>query len=472
MSQDMIDLVYNSPEFDKDYTLYRFIENDDYLRDLKVGDIFSDLGFTSTTRNPFYNSDIYKFGFILIKIKIPKNVKGVGLCIESYSQFPEEEEIILPPYTKLRLIKRDKNITYYHTDINFWSKINTRYEFEYVMSKNKKFDIPNNIIKPEIIYLDLLKDVNIPYDYHINDKIKYFINNYTNDVSQFTTKIGKIDYTILCEWYNSTRVYNNFYSVSLPNGFSIYTIDSNNVPFMIEIGEIDNEIYMNVNYHTRYSFITKDIDENDFLLFISKIANIFGIKNVVIYVDYVGCNINKINKDDEEVGYSYMYGGYCLDYYEYLKNKKRRFNNKNIRVDSIEIKPAFNYKDLDKLYEISPSDGGILDRTDSDDLYQIYKKTYLIDKSNKNNLADFYIWICENYCIHASTLKEKFNKLYRLGYDNPFQKDYYIFDSYAYLYNNSLINMTNLYEPVDNAIKVKLNQNKYMKNRYRLVTGS
>jgi hypothetical protein len=97
-------LVLNAPKFDNEYILYRFVETDEYISNLKIGDIYMDNGFMSTTRDPFYRNDLYKFGFILIKIKIPKGIKGVGLCLEMLSHFPEEEEIILPPLTELKLI--------------------------------------------------------------------------------------------------------------------------------------------------------------------------------------------------------------------------------------------------------------------------------------------------------------------------------------------------------------------------------
>jgi hypothetical protein len=42
-----------------------------------------------------------------VRIKIPKNIKGVGLCIESYSNFPDEQEIILNPLTKLKRLMRN-----------------------------------------------------------------------------------------------------------------------------------------------------------------------------------------------------------------------------------------------------------------------------------------------------------------------------------------------------------------------------
>ena len=90
-------IIEKSPAFDKDYYLYRFIQDDSYLTHLKIGDIFEETSFISTTRNPFYDPKNNYFGFILIKIKIPKDIKGIGLMIETYSLFPQEEEILLNP---------------------------------------------------------------------------------------------------------------------------------------------------------------------------------------------------------------------------------------------------------------------------------------------------------------------------------------------------------------------------------------
>ena len=60
----MWNLVLNAPEFDKSYTFYRFVGKDDYLKSTKIGDTYIEKGFMSTTRDPFYRADLYKFGFI------------------------------------------------------------------------------------------------------------------------------------------------------------------------------------------------------------------------------------------------------------------------------------------------------------------------------------------------------------------------------------------------------------------------
>jgi len=99
----MWELINTAPAFDKPYILYRFIKTDAHIRSLKIGDEYIEQGFTSTTRDPFYRSDIFKFGFILIKIKIPANEIGVALCLETLSHFPHEEEILLSPLSRLMI---------------------------------------------------------------------------------------------------------------------------------------------------------------------------------------------------------------------------------------------------------------------------------------------------------------------------------------------------------------------------------
>jgi hypothetical protein len=155
-------LIKKSPEFSNKNSVYvyRFINSDDYLQHLQINSIFTENSFISTSRNPFYESKIHVFGYILLKIKLPKNKEGIGLCVETYSLFPSEQEIILAP-GKLKLINMvDSNnpnddFTYFHTDINAQKSIYKKYEFEYVeplddliINNYKKetieFNLPNN----------------------------------------------------------------------------------------------------------------------------------------------------------------------------------------------------------------------------------------------------------------------------------------------------------------------------------------
>ena len=75
-----------------------------------------------------------------MKVHIPKNKKGVALCLETCSHFPEEQEIIFPPGSQFKLIAKDSDITYYHTDLNFTTKVKTKYEFEWVGVEEPEID--------------------------------------------------------------------------------------------------------------------------------------------------------------------------------------------------------------------------------------------------------------------------------------------------------------------------------------------
>lgn len=425
----MWETINNAPEFDKSYNVYRFIEDDSYLSHLKINDVFIDPGFISTTRDPFYDSDNYKFGFILIKIKLPSKIKGVALCMETISHFPEEEEIILSPLSKLKLLRKDDNCIYYHTDNNFATKIKTKYEFEYIGKESIQF--PKRSIPKSINLIDFL-EINKPKMLTMQERIKYFTKMYAGELYQYKSLIGNNEYTIFMEWYDSIGAYKNFYASSTQNGFSMYNIDDNNMSFIMEIGETETGVYMYVNYYFRYTATPRntDIDDNDFIKFISSIAYYFDIPLILIYVNYSTCDIiSEITEDDNK---KYFGGNYCVDFYNYLKNKRKRYN----KIDSTIIKPNFGYYQLDRLMKTDPME--ILDKTDRDELYQIYKKTYKPFIDNKDdNIGMFYLWIVDNHCYLSQILANKMFRLYNKN--NPFIKDYYVLDPIGYLYTLGFI---------------------------------
>jgi len=417
-------LINNAPSFDKSYILYRFISTDEHLKHLSVGDKYITPSFTSTTRDPFYRSDEYKFGFILIKIHLPKNKKGVALCMETISHFPKEQEIILAPSSILRLDKKDSNAKYYHTDNIFAEKIKTRYEFTYI-GKEKSVDFVDRPIFSDDFVVDFL-NINKEESLTIKERIKYFIYKYAMPFYQYKTKIGNKDYTIICEWYNSTGVYKNFYAANNNNGFAMYTIIDNFVSFTMEIGEDHSGPYMFVNYYFRHSQINKNnpIKDKDFIYFISTLAHYFEIDKVLIFADYTSCDVisNSAN------GYG---GNYCTDIYNYYKSGKKRYSD----FDSVILKPKFSHYHLDRLKKINIKK--IVTRHDENELYQIYKSEY---KDKNKDLANFYVWLIDNFCASVKDLVKKFDKIFTLD-DNPFNEfnNYYILDAGGYLYNNHFI---------------------------------
>ena len=497
------ELINSAPAFDNNYTVYRFIHTDNHLRELNNGDIHIENSFISTTRDPFYRSDLYKFGFILIKINIPKNIKGVALCVETLSHFPEEQEIIFAPLSIFRLEKKDDKCVYYHADKQFCSQVKTRYEFTYMGQKEITY-MDRPLCDKNNMMLDFLQITAID-TYTLEEKINYFMSKYVNKMNQFAIKLNDNHFTILTERYDSTGAYRKFYAEKNQNGLLFYTLHDNYILFMIEIGEIkkDNSIikYMHVNYYIRYSTIIKNklYTDKQFIQFISEIAHYFGIEQIILWADFMTCDkINTVNntlpeidfiqdieennkiiqqekqkdkqkdkqqekqKDKQQekqkdkpqekqqreytdkgqyskynkkyiTGNINYYGGiYCVDFYLYLKTKKKRYDD----IDRTAMHPKFMYHQLDILRKTSPDK--ILVKTDQDELYQIYNKIYIMQHTqDKYNICDFYLWIIHNNCNLTEILINKIYNLYII--DNPFDVIYYTINPQIILYNSNNI---------------------------------
>lgn len=457
------DLILESPPFDNNYYVYRFIEKDHFIRDLKIGDIYEENGFMSTTRDPFYRSDIYKFGFILLKIKIPKNTKGVALCLETLSQFPAEQEIILPPLCQLKLIAKNEQCVYHHIDQDYGTKIRVRYEFDWVGNKPIKFTRDKEGEENKLV--DFL-NLDSTRTFSLSEKVKIFIAKYLSESNSFDVMIGGQKFQLIGEWFNSQGAYKNFYLLDTSDGFSLYTILNGNVLFMIELADINEERRMVVNYYLRYTNIERQkiIPEQYFINFLSCVANYFNVPSVIIYSDFISCdnvpseqNTLKIqrgfsktpydvsidvvsltnegsNQETDGLGGITYYGGYhSLDVYNYLKDGIKRFDN--MKINKMELKFMYSYSDLDILSTSSPIK--ILNKNDNDELYQIYLRNYKPQHNNKDDIRNFYLWIIKRYCYLISKFVEKLTRLYKTN--NPFETIIYILHPDTYLYNRKFI---------------------------------
>jgi hypothetical protein len=422
------ELIKDAPEFDKQYTVYRFVKRDEYLSHLKIGETFIENGFMSTTRNPFTNSEEL-FGLILIKINVPKNVKGIALCLETISHFPEEQEILFPPLSKFKLIKKDSDCTFYHVDTKFSSKIKTRYEFDWVSNDDIKFIREEKHIKSTPIdFLKLERKINIS----LEEKIKYFKNNYVNDMGQFTININNNEYTILTEEFDSTGAYEKFYATKTKKGFSMYTIYEGYILFFLELSESEKGIdEMHINYYVKHSAIdpNKIIGDDKLIHLYSTIAYFFDIHNVIIYANYMNC---EISYEDEDNKSKIFEGSYCVDFYQYFTTNKKRYSDINIL--NVELYPGFSYYELDFLKTISPEK--IISKEDTE-IYQVYHKIY--SGINNNNIIDFYIWLKNYKCYLLDSYVLLVDKI--LGKNNPFTNDIYYLDPISYLYNRKYIKL-------------------------------
>lgn len=467
--EHMWKLVLDAPEFDKQYIVYRFVQTDDFISHLHIGDEYTERGFMSTTRNPFYQNETYKFGWILMKIKLPANEKGCALCIETISAFPKEEEIILPPNTKLRLLRKDDKSIYYHIDKSISKKVRTMYEFEVI--GRSKVHLPERPMQSEkYIPIDFLKIDKIK-SITLEEKIHNFHSRYVNDMGLFKAIIGEKEFIVKAEWFDSSTVYKNFYYLSTKNGFMLYAMFNNQLLFMIELGVQYNVPCMFVNYYIKYAAVDRDkiIGSENFITFVASIAHYFEIPIVVLYTDYASCDYN--NSIDEETKLTRFYGGtYCVDFYDYIKSGIKKYAD--VGVLNVELIPKFRYHQLDVLKKIIPDT--IITRTDEnktdDRIYQIYTKTYkdYVPEIN-NTLANFYTWIVENQCFLLNELIEKFKNIPQYATDDPFQNDFYMFNAIAYLYNRNKISSIpiSFNELTIDSLNLKAKNDSM--NRYRIV---
>jgi len=213
--ENMISILWNftinAPALTNDHYVYRFIDNDKYLENLKIGELYTDYSFTSTSRNPFYSPKNNYFGNILIKIKLPKNNKGICICLESYSLFYFEYEVLLPP-AKFKLIAKDDNFKYYHPNKEAQNKIKKKYEFELL---NHLENEPLKIIKNKKINIKI-PQLNIEKFDKYNKT--YFYEEYLSNFNgmkplEIMYNFNNIEKKLLlhCYYYKKSSIYNNFF---------------------------------------------------------------------------------------------------------------------------------------------------------------------------------------------------------------------------------------------------------------------
>lgn len=438
------ELVKNAPPFDKNYKLYRFLKTDIHLQHLKVNDFYTEKSFISTTRNPFYESDTHEFGFILMLIKIKKNIKGCGLCIETFSKFKEEQEIILPPLTKLKLINKNNNVVFYPLNQKKMNII--KYEFEFIETKDIYLDRSNNnIVKNNIVNLDKINIISNKYSFI--EKTQLFVKQICNSNYQFVHVINNIEYTFICEWYDSLNAYKKFFKNITNNGFYIYCQNPKNSNMSLTIEISDNFLYINNYSKFSYSDNYIDITTKDTIKFICQIGYIFGIKDINIYQEYSSCTDfdNSISKEILHLYY------YKKDFYDYIVNKKKKFN-------ITEINAKFQYFILDDLHKLDPLK--ILHKNDKDILFQIYNSL------DKQNFIDFYLYILKNRPNYLEILENKLDRIYVKN--NPFTHDIYEINGFEFLYNNNFISSYPIIKKnnIDNDnIIMKLNKSTYRLRR-------
>jgi hypothetical protein len=444
MIEQLWGLISNAPAFEKSYYVYRFISKDDYLSDLKVGDVWVDNSFTSTTRDPFYDSQNNYFGFKLLKIKLPANKKGCGLMVEPYSHFKNEQEIILPPYAKYKLISVDSEKTYYHINDEDKRKINKIYEFEQVeVSKPKhlmfKYEEP-----PTMPTWDLNRIEYVEGD-TLENRITFLRKTYENKNGYINFKWKSKTYTFRVHLYDALDVYQEFFFLRTKKGVSFFlqNYDTGKIYTIIEINNI-----MSVNYYHRHNDLDPDTStENVFLNdpeLISLVAHIGGslmIPKVILHPIYNSCynlikhqleqkldfeNMDKHNREKYMFYMSADLFNYSVDLLNYVKHKQKRFDEQTKQY----LLPQFYYFQLDKL-----------DKIKCNDWVDINNKLYrvMIESKLKNGtLRELYLIIVTQYFYLLPHFNDLMAKVFNPD-ANPFLVPYYILDVFEYLVFNGQI---------------------------------
>ena len=430
------DAISNAPKFNKDIYVYRFIE-EDYIGNIIIGGTYTNNSFMSCTRDPFYKIDTKNntFGWKLLKIKIPKEFSA--LCIETVSQFPQEQEILLPPGTVLKLQSKNNKNVYYHPNKKVQDKIDTIYEFV-IVDEPKEYKIKSNIKEdiPQFDF-DIKHKMTKNNSYSNRDTIIHFIIDNTNSFNLFKCKIGKKDYIMIAEEYDSTSTYKPFYANHTDNGFCIYALDdkTHSLLFNLEIAEY----IMYINYNVKYDNVKtlEKINMVDFIDFICRVSLYFNTQKVVYYCDYVYCNSIITNSVDTlTVNIS---SAYCYDVYNYLTNGKKKFSS--IKGDFKPL-PIFTYEMLDLLNNIKVKDLKTftkkINNIRDNRIYYLYND-FRHANPDKIYCSDYLLWLINNKCGFVDDFVWCLSEIEDYQQVNPFINDYYIFYPINYMIDKGLI---------------------------------
>ena len=392
----------NKVTLPKDYYFYRFVWDDDYIKDLKIGGTFVDKGFMSTTRDPFYSAGIkMDFGLILLRINVPKKILGVGLLVENFSMFPKEEEFLIQPFTKFKLISKDTNTTYHHTNKVFEKLIKKKYEFNIVevngIKNIKKMDIIDDNTIPGI-------DINM-MELNGNDRFDLF-TNFLNKCDKLGQYIYN-DMIFIAEWFDSIGTYQHMYHNKTHDGF-IHRYYKDGFPILsIECGD---KMVVNFTRKKYYydNFITIETDKLNHI--VSMYCKLFKYTDAIIYFDYENFIEFKDNYNDN-IEYLYI-SMYCSTIYKYIKNKKHNMNKY--------YKYEYGFWQIDKIIKQIVPD-------------EIINKLPNSLKQNRLTWGVLYIEIVEKYFYLYNRMEEWFN----MYHDNIFNNNYYIFNAISYLKANN-----------------------------------
>lgn len=388
----------NNVSLPDDYYFYRFVWDDDYIGKLKIGQTFTDKGFTSTTRDPFYSPGIKKdFGLILVRINIPKKIKGNGLLIEDFSMFPKEEEYLMKPGSKLKLLSKDTKTTYYHIDEKFEKLIKKRYEFVLVDTSDKiKLTVVEDSTIPSIDISSIKLDG--------YDRFEVFtqFRKQCDSIGQFSYK----DRIFITEFFDSTSSYQHLFYNKTKDGMNTTLYHEGYPLISIECGDkmVVNYLKTKCYYDTSYYNDTK-LDDEMVDNIVSMYSRIFNYSDCIIFFEY---NNFVEFKDNYTHDIEYLsINLYCKTIYDYIKTKTIT-KNKYYKFE-------YGFWKIDKIIKMDvPED--ILNRLPS-------------SIKRKLKWGELFIEVVEKYFYLYHKMEEWFNTYH----DNLFRNNFYTFNTMLYL---------------------------------------
>ena len=401
----------NKVDLPNDYFFYRFIWDDPHIRDLKIGSTIIDRGFLSTTRDPFYSPGIkMDFGLILIRINVPKHIRGVGLLMENFSMFPKEEEFLIQPFTKLKLVAKDTNTIYFHINEKFEKLIKKKYEFTVVkvdtsMYKKLKIEEDDNIVCENINEMEISGNTRI-------ELFEKFILKADN--MGFFNNLDNI-YNVT--WFDSLTSYQHMYYNKTKDGIIITNMIEGNLNISVECGEKLVVNYSKTICYYDNSNLPYIIDDNMIAMF----CKLFRYNEAYIFFEY--CNFSKFSENyiSDDVNTEYLYTEmYCDTLYQYVKN--------NTTITNKYYKYEYGFWQIDNMMKkIVP--------------LEIINKLPKNITTIKLTWGKMFIEVIEKYFYLYKKMEEWFN----IYFDNLFKNVFFTFNATMYLksigYN--IINLPN-----------------------------
>lgn len=418
-------VVYGAPPLTREHTVYRFVNTDSFWYGLQPGDTWTENSFTSTTRNPFYYQDACPFGKILSRIRLPAGVRGVGLCIEAYSNFPWEEEVILAPTNIYRLerVTTDVQNTEYHRA--FRLQVVKKYDWVWVgrqeqtpVLHTRHLRIPETpLVNPE----DLLRG-----DWQqrpLATRLSAFTRQWTDVNGQFRIYLSGRERVLSLASYNSAGVYAPYFWYSREDGVMITGVnrEHGHINLLLEVGPD-----LHLNYYARHSVSDSgeviDLDHTSSLRTLACLAAVLGCRHVYYHSDYQLTYTPHSQSDpaDQIIRTRYTTPAVTL---RYLRSGEKT-------LDYREVTPGFDYYQLDILGAVNPGD--YLSETDRDPLWGLWRQ------HEWGSVREMWLWVVEHRPDLRRPLEDHLTTLYGPE-DNPWTHLYHRLDPWALLVDAALV---------------------------------